>query len=251
MSSLFGGRRGPQSPAIAYDKWSETYDHESGNLMVALDDHIFPELLQGIPIAGKLVADIGCGTGRHWAMLLSMHPASLRGYDVSVGMLKQLRQKHPGAEVYVITDHRLPDVEDGSLDIIVSTLSLVYFTSLEQTFNEWNRVLKPGGNVVFTSTHPEALQHGANVTFAHSSGIVTIEQHIHTLADISQLADYYGWSRIAFVERKIDETVRHFYEQQHALHVYEKFKTRPIIYGVHYRKKGVSNDETRPAESDS
>src|SRR6185503_12739579 len=55
-----------KNPASAYDLWAAGYDEQPGNLMLALDEEIFAEFIKEIPIAGKVVVDIGCGTGRHW-----------------------------------------------------------------------------------------------------------------------------------------------------------------------------------------
>ena len=53
-------------PETAYDLWSEKYDHQPDNLMLALDEEIFSALLEGLNLQNKIIADIGCGTGRHW-----------------------------------------------------------------------------------------------------------------------------------------------------------------------------------------
>jgi ubiquinone/menaquinone biosynthesis C-methylase UbiE len=53
-------------PKEAYDIWSESYDLQPGNLMLDLDERIFSGLIEHIDFYNKTVADIGCGTGRHW-----------------------------------------------------------------------------------------------------------------------------------------------------------------------------------------
>lgn len=204
--------------------------------MIALDEVIFSGLLKDIPLQGKTVADVGCGTGRNWPLILSAHPAKLSGYDVSAGMLQKLHRKFPEANTYQIADHTLPGAEDASVDLVVSTLALAHFSSLEETFEEWNRILKTGGDVVLTDYHPEALQHGATVTFMHGNTSVAIQHHIYSLETIKLLARFCGWAEINFTEYKIDEAVKHYYEQQHALRIYEKFRGKPIIYGIHFRK---------------
>jgi ubiquinone/menaquinone biosynthesis C-methylase UbiE len=225
-----------QLPATAYDQWSATYDLEPDNLMIALDEIIFAGLLREISIDGKVVADIGCGTGRNWPLLLSLQPAQLCGYDVSRGMLDKLRAKYPDAVTYLSEDHTLTATQESSVDLIVSTLALAHFRNLEETFREWDRVLKPMGHIIFTDYHPDSLQHGGTITFEHSSGRVRIQHHIYTLEAIRQTAAQYGWTESSFADRKIDAAVKHFYEQQHALPLYEKFRGKPIIYGILFRK---------------
>lgn len=204
--------------------------------MIALDQVIFPMLLRAIGVRDKVVIDVGCGTGRNWKLLSSLHPAQLRGYDVSRGMLNKLKTKHPDALVRLSEDHRLDATEDHSVDIIVSTLALAHFPDLHETFREWDRVLKPNGHILFTDYHPEALLHGGTITFEQGRGPVQIRHHIHTLTEIRNRAQELGWLEQAFTERRIDAAVKHFYEQQSALALYEKFRNKPIIYGIHFRK---------------
>ena len=54
----------------AYDLWSENYDMQPGNLMLDLDEILFSKLLTTLEIKNKDIADIGCGTGRHWTKIL-------------------------------------------------------------------------------------------------------------------------------------------------------------------------------------
>jgi len=37
-------------------------------------------------------------------------------------------------------------------------------------------------------------------------------------------------------EMNIDESVRHYYAENNAIPVYEKFKGFPIIFGIHFRR---------------
>src|SRR6185437_14798281 len=89
----------------AYDLWAENYDSQPGNLMLDLDEIVFSGLLDDVDIKNRRVADIGCGTGRHWARILQKDPESLTGFDVSTGMLNKLNQKFPEAKTHVITDN--------------------------------------------------------------------------------------------------------------------------------------------------
>src|SRR5438045_907832 len=81
---------GHKNAEWAYDLWSENYDDQPGNLMLDFDEEIFTMLLDKVDIKDRLVADMGCGTGRHWKKILNKKPGSLTGYDVSEGMLAKL-----------------------------------------------------------------------------------------------------------------------------------------------------------------
>ena len=76
------------SPEAAYNLWANSYDSQPDNLMLALDEEIFFNLLTDIDIKNNIIADIGCGTGRHWKKLLADNPKKITGFDVSEEMLK-------------------------------------------------------------------------------------------------------------------------------------------------------------------
>src|SRR5277367_3714805 len=101
---------------VAYDIWSNSYDCQPGNLMLDLDELIFSDLIKDIEIQNRKVADIGCGTGRHWKKLYEKTPAALLGFDVSQGMLHQLIRKFPSAITHLTTNNLLNSIEDSSVD---------------------------------------------------------------------------------------------------------------------------------------
>jgi len=220
----------------AYDIWAENYDAQPGNLMLDLDERLFANLLANLSLENKTVADIGCGTGRHWANILKQNPASLTGFDVSPGMLKKLNEKFPEAETRVITDNYFEDIADETYDAILSTLTVAHIEDIEQALQTWCRITKQQGDIVITDFHPNALAAGGKRTFRHGDKHIAVQNFVHTTDIIKQVLLKNGFKVISHLELKVDETVRHYYAQQNALHVYEKFKGRPIIYGIHFNR---------------
>lgn len=208
--------------------------------MLDLDERVFGELLYGVDIKDNVVVDVGCGTGRHWQKLLDKQPAKLIGFDSSPGMLEKLKTKFPAAEVQVSYDARLTGLQSASCDLVISTLTIAHIEDPAAYFGEWARVLKPGGQIILTDYHPDALKKGAKRTFIHSGQTIAIRNHIHTIARIREIAGQLGLSEVRFIERKIDDSVRSYYEKQNALALFEKFKGVPIIYGIHLKKPDVT-----------
>jgi ubiquinone/menaquinone biosynthesis C-methylase UbiE len=228
-------RKKEVDPALAYDQWSSGYDSQPGNLMLALDEQLCTELLSETIIGGKMVADIGCGTGRHWAKIMDKKPARLVGLDVSAGMLAMLRQKYPAAETELLTDHRLPGLANESCHLILSTLTVAHIEHIGAALKEWRRVLKPGGDILITDYHPDALIKGGQRTFRHNNKTVAVRNHIHPIAKIQEIAGQLGLRTLHLTEKKIDDSVRSFYEQQQALPLFERFYGVNIIYGLHLK----------------
>ena len=96
-----------EQPEVAYNLWANSYDNQPDNLMLALDEEIFSGLLNTINIKNKIIADVGCGTGRHWKKIFDKEPQKLIGFDVSEEMLQMLKQKFPKAETHHLINNKL------------------------------------------------------------------------------------------------------------------------------------------------
>ena len=223
-------------PAAAYDLWAETYDENPPNLILRLEDSIFSRLLERIDLADRNVVDFGCGTGRHWGQILKCKPHALTGYDVSAEMLNRLRRKIPEARAHLLHDCALRETPSSSTDVVVSTLALSYVADLDGALREWNRILCSNGNVLLTDLHPVALEKGADRTFRHDGRLLAIENHVHSIDRIRLVTRRLGWAEVELLELQIDSTLRHYYEDQGALPVYERFRDTPIVYGMRLTK---------------
>jgi ubiquinone/menaquinone biosynthesis C-methylase UbiE len=204
--------------------------------MLDLDKIVLNELLRPIVITGKQIADIGCGTGRHWADILQKEPSELTGFDVSPGMLKKLKDKFPTADAKMITNNHFSDVANGSFDMIISTLTMAHIENIHEALAAWGRIMKTEGDIIITDFHPDALAAGGQRTFKYQNKPVAVKNFVHTTAAIKQVLLKENFTLINDREIKVDETVKHYYSAQNALHVYEKFKGSPIIYGLHFRR---------------
>lgn len=230
-------RKKTTEPAAAYDIWASTYDGQKDNPIAYLNGLVFSNLLDTVDLEGKTVVDIGCGTGSNWEKILAKRPSNIIGYDVSSEMLNRLRQKYPLAATFLLHDNKLKESKSLSCDMIVSTLVIGYIKDLPAVLAEWNRVLKAGGEIIITDFHPIALQGGGKRSFTHEKKLVYIKNYIHPLDKIRLLAKEIHWQEIGLIERKFDESIKFFFEEQHALHVYEKEYGTPILYGWHFRKR--------------
>jgi ubiquinone/menaquinone biosynthesis C-methylase UbiE len=241
LKQLFHPFRQPESePAEAYDIWAQHYDDQPDNLMLALDQALCASLLATLSLTGKTIVDIGCGTGRHWPALFSLSPARLTGYDVSMGMLNRLRIKYPHAETHLLSGAILTGLADSSCDFVLSTLTVAHIPDLDAALAEWNRVLKPGGDLFITDYHPTALAKGGQRTFREGERLFAVRNHIYPIARLLAITHRLGLTKVILVERKIDESMRAYYEKQNALPVFRRFLGVPIIYGLYLKKPDVA-----------
>ena len=224
-------------PSKAYNKWASTYDAQLDNPILFLDNLLFKELLAKTDLKGKRVVDIGCGTGRYWEELSRQNIAELIGYEASTEMLNKVRQKYPAAKTYLHSDNNLKELDDASCDTLVSTLVIAHIRNLPAEWKEWNRVLKNKGEIILTDFHPVALQRGANRSFMHNDKLIYIKNYIHTLDKVRDLAAKMNWKEVGFIEYRIDERVRHFFERLDVMEAYKDSYDQLVLYGIHFRKE--------------
>lgn len=228
-----------ENPEAAYNLWAASYDLQPDNLMLAWDEEIFSVLLKNTNLQQKIIADIGCGTGRHWQKIFDHHPKKLIGFDVSEEMLKMLKQKFPKAETHHLKDDQLHELEYHSCDLVFSTLTIAHIENAENALTEWERVLKPGGEMIITDYHPTALARGGKRTFTHNGKTMEVKNYVHSIDQIKNIARQLNLEVVRFVEKSIDESAKRYYEKQNAMDVYRAWKGMPIIYGIHLKKLDV------------
>jgi ubiquinone/menaquinone biosynthesis C-methylase UbiE len=130
-----------------YDEISKREDSENLLLKTILDDTSFN---------GKIVLDIGTGTGR-FSIPLAKESKFIYALDVSVGLLKiltkKIKQKNiRNIKVLNATYSKIP-LPDESVDLIISTWSFpAHSKSWEEDFEEITRVLKKDGKIILAET---------------------------------------------------------------------------------------------------
>ncbi|MBB0243100.1 methyltransferase domain-containing protein [Streptomyces alkaliphilus] len=108
-------------------------------------------------VTGRRILDAGCGAGHHAAGFLA-RGAEVVGVDGSATLLRHARARlGEGVEL------RLHDLEqpldflgDASFDDVVCALMIHHLTHRREPLAELFRVLRPGGRLLLSTTHPTA-----------------------------------------------------------------------------------------------
>jgi ubiquinone/menaquinone biosynthesis C-methylase UbiE len=152
-------------------------------------------------------------------------------------MLRQLKAKYPRAETHLLNDAALSQLPTASCDLLLSTLTIAHIPDITAAFAEWARVLRPGGQLIITDYHPEALARGGQRTFRDKEQkTIAIRNHVYPLAQITDLAARLDLAALRVIERRIDASMRPWYEKQGALATFQRFLGVPIIYGMQFKR---------------
>lgn len=151
---------------------------------------------------GDLVLDLGCGPATQLAMIAQLVPeARYMGVDLSAPMLelgaKLLRERNiKNTELREADITNISFLPDHSVDAVMSTLTLHHLPdklTLDRTFAEVKRVLKPGGGVFildFGRLHSLQSMHYFAHQYADRQSALFTEDYWNSLRAAFSKADY-------------------------------------------------------------
>ena len=146
------------------------------------------ERLDYVRLRPERVLDLGCGPGRHTAALLQRYPqADVIGTDFAWPMVQQAcRQRvHWRRRVRgVCADLEQLPLAAHSVELIFSNAVLQWCSDLRIAFAEMQRVLRPGGLILFTAFGPDTLFELRQSWAQHDA-----RPHVHTFLDMHEYGD--------------------------------------------------------------
>jgi malonyl-CoA O-methyltransferase len=157
------------------------------------------ERLSLMKLQPEVVLDAGAGTGYGTVALARRYPkARVIALDLAHGMACHARgrfgffARRLRGHGFVCADvERLP-LADASVDLIFSNLTLQWCNPLDAVFEEFRRVLRPGGLLLFTSMGPDTLKE-LRASWAAADGQV----HVNSFMDMHDVGDALVRARFA------------------------------------------------------
>jgi malonyl-CoA O-methyltransferase len=162
-------------PQSAYALWADHYPPQPHNRLMEIEHATVLSLLPDP--RGLTVLDAGCGTGRY-LRALAARGATTIGVDLSAPMLARAQQI---TSRIARADLRALPFETGSLDLVVCGLALGDVAELELALAEIARVLRPGGQVVYSVVHPAGGAQGWSRTFEVDGRQCEVDGHWHSI----------------------------------------------------------------------
>lgn len=106
----------------------------------------------------KSVLCIGVGSGDELQAIVKRKPVKIIGIDISAKLLDIARSRFPDVEFRKMNMTEM-DFPDSCFDFVYSSLTLHYANDWDMLLAEIYRVLKQGGELLFSTHHPEYWSH--------------------------------------------------------------------------------------------
>lgn len=186
----------------AYDSWSDQYD-SNVNKTRDMEALALRETLAGIKFETCL--EIGCGTGKNTAWLLTK-AKTITALDLSNEMLAKAKEKINSDKVNFIQADILQDWNFSNTKYDLTTFSLVleHIENLEPVFEKVSKLISENGYVYIGELHPFKQYAGSKARFITAEGEQVVSCFNHHLSDFTQAAKKYGFA-IMHISEYFDE----------------------------------------------
>ena len=171
---------------------------------------------------GLTVVDVASGTGR-WALHCGQRGARAIAVDFCHEMLRIAPMPAVQAD-----SQRLP-LPDASADIVICAFALGYAPT---GFAELVRITRPGGTLLVSDVHPEALNRGWTRSFRHREGVIQIRDEPYALADLHAP----GLQLSCLIEPRLGPPEREFFEWAGRLHRFDEACREPAIFVARFER---------------
>lgn len=173
----------------AFDGAAAAYDEAAVLQREVAERHL--ERLDVVRMQPERILEVGTGTGYCSERLYRRYPrAELVALDLAPAMVARSRgrfsrwQRLRGRQRFVCGDAEALPLAAASADLLFSNLTLQWCGSPLRAFEEFHRVLRPGGLLTFTTFGPDTLKELRGAWAAVDGGV-----HVNRFVDMHDLGD--------------------------------------------------------------
>lgn len=157
------------------------------------------ERLDLIKLQPERIVDIGAGTGELSSALGKRYKGcEVINLDLAPNMLKQARKRQGvmdklfGKQRFICADAEQLPLADNSVDMVFSNFAIQWCSDLDLAFGEFQRILKPGGLLLFTTFGPDTLKELRQAWRAVDNDV-----HVNSFIDMHDIGDALLRARLA------------------------------------------------------
>lgn len=168
----------------AFNAHAVEYEREA-EVQLEIGQRLF-ERLDYLKLSPRAILDIGCGPGTFLPQLQARYPqAQIVALDIAHTMLGVAQSKQTDKKWHFINAdmHHMPFAAE-QFDLIFSNQALHWSYALQPLFGEWQRILRPGGCILFSTLGPDTFVE-LTYAFQHADKYT----HVNTFEDMHHVGD--------------------------------------------------------------
>lgn len=153
------------------------------------------ERLELMTLRPTTILEVGCGAGYCTAALLKKYrKARLTVLERVPALVALARRRTPWLRTVhgVVAEPEALPLPAASYDLIFSNLALPWTLDLDRVFTEFQRVLRPGGALLFSTLGPDTLQE-----LRQSWAAADTDPHVQVFFDLHDVGDALLRARLA------------------------------------------------------
>lgn len=226
-----------------FRRWAEVYD-ETLNPLLALEERLLEPMLGDL--RGRIVVDVGCGTGRWLSRLNRRGARALVGIDRSSAMLRKAGCKPDVQASLLCADSCLLPLRSKIAGFVFCSFTLGYIADVGGLARELKRVAKPGAEIVVSDFHPEAHRRGWRRAFRYGAQQVEIENFEHSIDRLTAAFCDAGLEVVEIVEACFGEPERALFAAAGREHLFAQAAEGPAIFVARFRRPLGTQAVLRP-----
>ncbi|MDB5703920.1 MAG: Methyltransferase type 11 [Sphingomonas bacterium] len=210
-----------------YRLWAPTYEAETA--ITFIEDGLVAYLTP--PLSGRRLLDAGCGTGRR---LKDSGAAFALGVDISPEMLAIGKPEHG-----VVGDIRALPVAPGTFHVVWCRLAIGHVEEAATVYAELARACAPGGAVVVTDFHADAIAAGHRRSFRDGNG--DRQEVVHWVHEADEQIGLAAAAGLTLIDRRdgaIGPEVRPFYERAGRAVAHDEHLGLNVVLALSFRREG-------------
>jgi 2-polyprenyl-3-methyl-5-hydroxy-6-metoxy-1,4-benzoquinol methylase len=104
---------------------------------------------------GKIILDLGCGTGQFAKFCIENGASRVLGIDISRNMIDQANKENKHEKIdYICISIEDLELQNQKFDIIISSLAVHYIEDYSTLIKKVSGLLKKNGEFIFSTEHP-------------------------------------------------------------------------------------------------